>query len=100
MWRNDHARGQALESKRRQGPTTATGRSRLARVPSPTWPKALSPQQYALFPVVTPQLCPETLNPASLSNLRPPDTMCGVAWNFLGPNVPSPSWPSLLLPQQ
>ena len=72
----------------------------LIDVPSPSWPKAFIPQQYASPPVVTPQVCARASNstPALIeAKLRPPETSAGV---LLSNWVPSPSWPKALPPQQ
>lgn len=74
---------------------TGTGRLRLLREPSPTWPKRLAPQQKAAPSAVSAQVCPA---PTLISANR-----C-VAFTAVGPGrsveLPSPSWPLALLPQQ
>jgi hypothetical protein len=47
------ARAQVAEE---EAAFTATGLRRWVVVPSPNWPKELSPQQYARPPAVTPQV--------------------------------------------
>src|SRR2546422_309741 len=70
-------------------PDTATGVRLLVVVPVPSWPKALSPQQYATPFGVTPQV--EYFSPAlTAANVSPPDTATGVALLVV---VPLPSSP-------
>jgi hypothetical protein len=77
------------------GPATLTGTAVFIVVPLPSWPELLSPQQYAVSPVVTPQLW---LVPAlTVAKMKPPKTATGTALFIV---VPLPSWPELLSPQQ
>ena len=62
---------------------------------APSWPCVLDPQQYALSPVVTPQVWPGPTE--MLRKLSPPATVTGTL--LLTP-FPSPSKPRKLLPQQ
>ena len=76
-------------------PTTSTGVRRLVVVPSPSWPRALSPQhlirsvaeiaQLWMWPAATP-----------IIPLPRPVTATGVSCSSI---VPSPSWPVALYPQ-
>src|SRR5919108_5856143 len=84
-------------------PETAVGVVFATRVPSPSSPRALLPQQYALPSVVRPQVkSPDLLPPArppkaSFLKRRPPATAAGVTCFFF---VPLPNCPYELLPQQ
>jgi hypothetical protein len=58
----------------------------------------LSPQQYALPSIVTPQVC--RLPAERLFHVLPPATKAGAVRLAALPLVPSPIWPNELLPQQ
>ena len=56
-------------------PATFTGTRLLVVEPSPSCPRALSPQQYATPPVVTPHVC--SCPAVRLANVSPPLTAVG-----------------------
>ena len=64
---------------------------------SPSWPEPLAPQQYAMFPRVTPQVCEPMCPVLTATNVSPPDTGTGVELLTV---VPFPSSPEALSPQQ
>jgi len=67
-------------------PLTATGSEWPVLVPSPNWPLALYPQQYAKPVVVSPHVYD---HPAErLENFNPPVTATGLDWLTF---VPSPN---------
>src|SRR6266566_10011771 len=78
-------------------PVTATGLVRFVVVPSPSWPLSLSPQQYAAPAVVTPQVW--KLPALTAAKVSPPTTATGLVC-FVFAQVPSPSAPPPLYPQQ
>src|SRR3954454_6747846 len=71
------------------------GVRRVLVVPSPSWPNAFHPQQYASPAVLRPQLCRPPAE--SFAKAIPVPTGAGVVWAVL---VESPSCAQLLLPQQ
>jgi hypothetical protein len=73
---------------------TGTGVRRAVRVPSPSWPLALSPQQSARPSGVRAQAWRQ---PTASATARTPATGAGMArWR----PVPSPSCPEVFAPQQ
>ena len=54
-------------------PTTGTGRDRVVRVPSPSWPDALPPQAYVAPAPVTARLC-RSPAPIAATPLNPATT--------------------------
>jgi hypothetical protein len=80
-------------------PDTATGTVEFVVVPSPSFPLAFAPQQYASSFVVAPHVW---LNPAFTElNVSPPNTRVGTrVGTVFSVVVPSPSWPREFPPQQ
>src|SRR5438034_128735 len=74
---------------------TAVGTSRAVVVPSPSRPRPLKPQQYAVAVGVTPQVC--AVPALRTANVRPPTTGVGTSRVVV---VPSPTCPLPLKPQQ
>src|SRR5687768_4622196 len=75
---------------------TSVGTLRVDVLASPSWPSAFDPQQYARKSVVMPHVC-APCDALTLMNESPPDTSLGVDRSS---NVPSPSSPFELFPQQ
>src|SRR5688572_2757678 len=78
-------------------PTTSTGVSAPANEnrPSPTWPSAFLPQHFTPPSAMTAHACAPPADIAT-TPLPSPTTSTGVGRSVV---VPSPSWPSRLLPQ-
>jgi hypothetical protein len=91
-----HVWNPVLTDAKLNPPLTATGLKVVIVSPIPNRPPELNPQQYAAFPVVTPQEKPAP----ALTDLkvRPPPTATGVVAGRV--ELPVPSCPVLLYPQQ
>ena len=84
-------------------PPTAIGASEWVPMPSPTWPRLLSPQQDTVRSSSTAQLL-RRLAPMSLIQVSGRSSVsgacrltCPMSWK---PPMPTPSWPSWFSPQQ